>query len=1541
MSKPLRIFVSSPDDVKDERSIVKDIIERMRIEYEAYFDLEPILWENEAIVATGGFQDSLVEPGTCDIVLVIFWSKLGTPLPKKYFHGMTGTEWEFINAIERATKQNGTPQVLVFRKDAPMVGNFFDDDAVREVRTNKEQLDAFFQKHFFNPDGSFKRAYRTFQDQNEFANLVETQLHKLLDERKGAEGQRIVWKASPFRGLKPFEFEHHAIFFGRDQAKRYLLKRLAKQVERGIAFVMVQAMSGSGKSSLVKAGLLPQLTTPRVIGDVVCIRWCLLRPSDGDGNPLRALARAIHQPNTLGDALAAYDVNEEYIIKTFTTDPALLKPSLQIALGKIAEEEYRADVEAIRLVIVVDQFEELFSNRRIPHELKESFVKALDVLARSGMVWVIGTMRSDFLHETEAYPELQALMEGDGQFHLFPPRPEETEQMIQEPARLAGLAFEVRDQTSLDEILLRDTTQQQGALPLLEFTLDALYERRDGNILTFAAYEAIGGIAGAVADRAEKVYRSLPANTRKALSSVFRALVTIDPSANEKATARRADWAQLASVPENKAFVEAFIQAHLLVSDKASIEEKQVVWVAHEALLRNWPRVADWVESNIEDLRVRGRLAEAAALWEKEGRNDQYLLPEGKPFAEAKDLFDRIGAELEERERAFIIQSEQRILATQSKERRKKQIVTSLALLTLLAVGGLYLTFNFSQLAIRTMDATKLVKANEAVNRGNTPNAISLAQQATTLPRRSSSVLSRAMANNHLIAMVNKRPTNPETQSSGGFSASFSPNLNRVITIAEQSALTLWRLHEFRFTEQRTFHPDDTAALHTAIFTPDGNHIIGISDNGTWIIPADSVETVSVGSSPAFSCGAGVDAQIAASPNGRWAALVHKKNNDGIWLCLMDLQQPGRIAAEIMIHKKPIRSLTFSPDSQTLATASEDNTVCLLPLSQAVANGSDHQIACTRLPLGQIVNRAKFDSSSRRLATASVDGPVRIYDLDGRLLQKINDKEADTKVHHGAVRDVAFSNDGKAIVTVGDDARVIYWDLTTDTPSPRVLGVHDLGIEHVEFSPDGSTILTASRDRTARLWDPKPVPRGRPVILEHLDNVTFAGFSADGRRIGTVSDDGTARVWNREAVKRLSALQEKHTSHVWDVAFRPQQKGLPQQQQVTLATTSYDWTARIWTYDFDANLDSTVWRLTAAVVLEGHQGRVRSARFNHNGDIIATAAYDGTARLWNLEGTPLCVMQSESPKQDDIEVTNVFFGPKDDWLLTAANQKQVNIWSLSNCNGENSPECQCTLAKTLEHDSSVRAVAVGLNTEKEALAASADRSHIRIWKPKDGWEQQCRMAVDNKITDLRFSPNLGLLAGADENGTATLWNTKSCKPVAHLKNGHDDLIYSIRFDPDGKRLITASQDRTAVIWALDGKVLATLVGHGDRVYFAEFNNDGQWAVTASRDGTARIWKTAPGTDGEKNPWMLLEGNRGGVSHATFSPDSRFVAAAYWNNAAELWYVLEDGKKPVVDAFAKQVSRENRLDAWVLRKRTKRELTWWEEAKIVLKRLRKW
>jgi WD40 repeat protein len=452
-------------------------------------------------------------------------------------------------------------------------------------------------------------------------------------------------------------------------------------------------------------------------------------------------------------------------------------------------------------------------------------------------------------------------------------------------------------------------------------------------------------------------------------------------------------------------------------------------------------------------------------------------------------------------------------------------------------------------------------------------------------------------------------------------------------------------------------------------------------------------------------------------------------------------------------------------------------------------------------------------------------------------------------------------------------------------------------------------------------------------VFEHGGNVTFADFSAGGHRIGTISDGGTVRVWDREVVKRLSAVQRGHSDHVWDVAFRPQQKSRP--QQVMVVTTSFDNTARIWNYDFNPQLDSRVWRLTGGIVLQGHQSRVRSAGFSHNGELIATVAYDGSARLWGIDGRPLCVLPV-ADGQRSLEVTEAFFGPKDDWLVTEANDNAVRVWTLSNCFGNTGEGCRCSPAETIEHDSPVRSVTVRVAGDR-ALIASADQAGIRISDPQRGWQTTCRVAVTGAITDMDFSPDLRLLAAADENGRAAVWGTASCRPVAVLNDGHNQFIYSIRFDPAGKRLVTASQDGTAVIWGSDGSLFARLAGHADRVYFAEFNNDGQWVVTASRDGTAGVWKTPAKRAIVKKPWMLLEGNRGGVSRVTFSSDSRFVATAYWNNAAELWYVLEDGQEPIVPAFASQISKENDLDGWARQQQTPAELSWWQEAWRVLQR----
>ena len=557
-------------------------------------------------------------------------------------------------------------------------------------------------------------------------------------------------------------------------------------------------------------------------------------------------------------------------------------------------------------------------------------------------------------------------------------------------------------------------------------------------------------------------------------------------------------------------------------------------------------------------------------------------------------------------------------------------------------------------------------------------------------------------------------------------------------------------------------------------------------------------------------------------------------------------------------------------------------------------------------------------------------------------MQELEKDHRGKKIHLGAaIRDVAFSNTGNAVVTVGDDAKVVYWDLSHKHPKPSVLGQHDQGIDQVSFSPDDSTLLTASRDRTARLWNHDPATPGQLAIFQHDAAVTSARFSRDGKHIGTVSTDGTARVWDTKVVKRTSALMTQHTDHVWFVEFDPKQS--TSNREVRFATTSFDQTAIIWNYTFDPKNYSNFWTLNNSIVLRGHRGAVRSAQFSSNGEVLATASKDGSARLWNAEGSPLCELIM-APDDPSVAVDKALFGNNDLWLLTQSNDNKARIWDVSECTDNPVPDCDCTLQKILQHDSSVKSATV-TTKNRSTLAATADESNVFLWDTQT-WQEHCRIGAAGTITDLQFSPNQKILATATQEGHAALWRTDNCSSVATLNGGHTELVYSIRFDASGEKLITASQDKSAIIWSLNGEVLARLVGHADRIYSAEFNVDGSWALTASRDGTTALWKIQPLININKfdqaiKPWMLLEGHRGGVSHARFSPDGRFIATAYWNNAAEIWHVLHQNDKEfetIASDFATRISQENRLQGWDQGESITPELNWRDEFLIAIDRL---
>lgn len=721
--KTLRFFISSPGDVFEERAIANRVIERLQSEYTGKVVLEPVLWEHEPLVATSTFQHQIVKPSETDVMIAILWSRLGTPLPKDFVRPdgtrfESGTEFEFEEAIEGFQK-NGKPDLLVYRKTAPPSVRLDEEEELLERLGQKKKLDVFVDKWFHDKaDGSLIAAFHPFESPSDFEILLENHLHRLVERQlprstSASSEARAVWrKGSPFRGLEAFDFEHAPVFFGRTKAVSDILQALRDQDADDRAFVLVLGMSGGGKSSVVRAGVLPMLTRPGVIEGVDIWRRAVYRPTDVRGDLFTGLAKALLRETALpsldegggGAAELAQVLRESPQAATAMIKGALSREKL--ADGRSAN---------VRLALLVDQMEEMYTQEEIGQEERVAFVDVLDALARSGRVWVIGTLRSDFYQAVIKIPKFVELKEGDGQYDLMPPTASEIGQMIRLPTRAAGLRFEEDPASNerLDDMLRDAAAEHPEVLPLLQFTLEELYQRRtEDGMLTLAAYHELGGVEGSLAQRAETVFKDLPDDVEAQLPKVLNALVTIERDGYEQVGRKRASWVEV-SIGKSHELVDSFVNNRLFVTELAD-DGTSVVTVAHEALLWHWPRVKEWVAQNRENLRIRGRIAAAAERWIADDRPSDLLLPSGKPLVEAETLLEQ-DLQLTDAETGFINAS----LAKEKRfHRLKRGVFAALAILTVVAATSAFLATQQRDLAnqARTQAEVEAETAKQTTN---------------------------------------------------------------------------------------------------------------------------------------------------------------------------------------------------------------------------------------------------------------------------------------------------------------------------------------------------------------------------------------------------------------------------------------------------------------------------------------------------------------------------------------------------------------------------------------------------------------------------------------------------------------------------------------------------------------------------------------------------------------------------------------------------------------------------------------------------------
>ena len=415
-----------------------------------------------------------------------------------------------------------------------------------------------------------------------------------------------LWRGSPFPGLRAFTPDDAPIFFGRGRETDELIKKVSES-----RFVAVVGASGSGKSSLVAAGLLPRLAANAISGDGVGSKdWRVVsfKPGEAGGNPFEALYDGLMQafPALRPQPLEAARLKREFVTE-LTHNPADIVDTCQAAL---AEEPDWAEV-----VLFIDQFEETFTQVR-DETLRHAFVALVETVARAERMRIVLTLRADFYYRCVEHEALARLLR-NGNFPLAAPGERALEEMIKRPVERAGVRWEDED---LPERILQDTGQEPGALPLMAYTLDELYKvccQDRGGTLSMGAYKDLGGVQGAIGTRAENVFEAQEEDAQQVLVRIFRELVEVDMRGTF--TRKRAPLAYVTDTTAKARLVNALTEARLLVQSRGE-EDQPMVEVAHEALLQHWGRLKDWLEEAREDLIILKNVREDAAAWIERGQ---------------------------------------------------------------------------------------------------------------------------------------------------------------------------------------------------------------------------------------------------------------------------------------------------------------------------------------------------------------------------------------------------------------------------------------------------------------------------------------------------------------------------------------------------------------------------------------------------------------------------------------------------------------------------------------------------------------------------------------------------------------------------------------------------------------------------------------------------------------------------------------------------------------------------------------------------------
>jgi WD40 repeat protein len=1188
----------------------------------------------------------------------------------------------------------------------------------------------------------------------------------------------------PYKGLLHFDETDAELFFGREALTAKLIAWVNALVDRPDAtrFLAIVGASGSGKSSVVRAGLVPALHWQ---AETAAWPVHLLTPT---AHPLEALAASLMGEVKSTTARAA-------LVDELARDPSAMHRAVQ-------RQTQRAGVT--HALVVVDQFEELFTLCRSEAE-RQSFVDNLMFAAgfhspdgaphaqqgeveggsgemtaeRDGPTLGVIALRADFYAHCADYPQLRQAL-SQHQEYIGAMSAVELRRAIEAPAQHGSWELEL----GLVEVLLQDIQGEPGALPLLSHALLETWERRRGRTLTMSGYAATGGVRGAIAETAEAVFQDqLNPAQRELARRIFLQLTELGEDESLPDTRRRVALSELISNPAEGAAVRQVLTQ--LADARLITTEWETVEVAHEALIREWPTLREWLAEDREGLRLHRRLSEAAQEWGRSGRNESEFY-RGARLAQALEWTAANAGALNPLEREFLQAS--RAWAEREAAEREAQRQRELE-------------------AARKLTKTEKARAEEQIQSNNRLRlrnrfiagagviALLLAVLAALFGLQSNQNATRAESEKQLaisrelaLAAVNNLEVDPE----------------RSILLALH-ALSVTHTAEAEGALHRAVQASRVQFVFPGLFytlgySPDGRRLaLGRSD-GTLIMldTANGQELLSI---PAH---AGTIWSLIYSPDGARIATTSGDHTAKVWDAAT-----GQELLHLAGHTDEIWGIAFSPDGARIATASLDTTVKVwdaqtgrelftlsdhtAPVYSAVyspdgnrliTGSNDYEVKIRDAETGQVL----FTSQQDRLwgTVYSPDG-TRYANMAGLRL-KMWDFASGEELFTLSLNDVYafdFSADGKRMVTAGLNGSIKIWDAMT--AEELLVIFQPRGSVNVDFSPDGEHIAVIDRDTMVRVYGISPAgSREWLTLAPHGGDVRKAVYSPDGRELATAGMDGTAKVFDAATGQGLLTLSG-HSEFLFGIAYSPDGK--------RLATSSHDKTAKVW----DAQTGQELLTLSKAGhgygIVGGQWTGILDVVFSPDGTRLASAGADGTAVIWDAStGQELLTLSNHG-----IGLTTLAFSPDGTRLLTASDTDPA-----------------VDLPETGEPDA--RATMWDLATGQEIFSVVEP---VRIWS-------------------LAFDKDGGRFATGAFGGVLRLRDAATGQKLLELP-GHASTIADIRFSPDGQTIATGSGDGTAKVWdAETGKELATLTGHTVIVSGVAFSPDGTRLATASRDGTMRV-----------------------------------------------------------------------------------------------------